>query len=252
MEGSEFFGFKNEMFVPDEPRDDSYNEINMEVNVTKFSRRPSIGPSGGNNNTVDVERMSFKIQNSKKTIKTVDEDMEFPAPPFELFNLLHQNVADDRAELTNRSSIITPPPPPPPPPVSARLQHPIKFGKNIARSERPTQNSGIGSLLDEFKSKIQKNELDDTRLVRASTLSFPKDTQHDFYESKNRSATLQLNKTTGRDKNFNRIETLPKPKRNNNGKNSNIGIYRSNNSSIREDDEEDEFSGFHNKTFFSS
>lgn len=256
MEGAEFFGFKNELFAPDQ---EPYDEINMEVNMTKSSRRPSIGPVS--NDASIEQRMSFKFQ--KRRQSSIDEQA-FPSPPFELLNPIQEkeqqpmvnstfkNSNTGQSALPTQSTQLPPPPPPPPPAVpsepSGSISDTIKAAKLRKTSENRepaviTKSSSIGSLLDEFKSKVKHDDGDDTKLVRASTLSFPSKEKQE--NDPNNSATLQHSSSQDRDRNFNRLKTKPKPKRNDT---PNIGTYHFKDSSFLEN-EENEFTGFHNKSF---
>ena len=182
-EGSEFIGFRNEMFQPTTKT----NNSNSKSTSNNKGRRPSVGPCPVASPRSGQQRDSIRSD-------------VFPAPPFELLNPVFEiknnlNSSNNKNNTPLHTSLATPPPPPPPPPppVTTTTQIPNMVSPPNKREpnslERHNNNqenatSPLDSLLGEFKNRIKKNHQsssedsdsitsqdDGSRLVRASTFS---------------------------------------------------------------------------------
>jgi len=223
QDGSEFFGFTNELFKPDPVS--GWNDPK--------GRRPSVGH--GQNRETDGNRKTLHRIPSYSEINS-----DFPPPPFEMVNPIYDNSTQSMEQTPTRSPPASPAPPPPPAspqPPSSMVSHPLATQqKQQNKTQGPKTNSSstipINSLLDEFKNKIkndQNRERDDVsseeegRLVRASTFS----RANTEAPPKKGSSSTDVN---------NRLSNVyDKPRRNH---------YE-----IEDEEDENEFVGFRNRTF---
>ena len=188
-DGSEFVGFKNEMFHPlSNGKGDKYKR-NKSENTTSTSnikntkqdakwnkgRRPSIGPSvPGNEDNRSHPGLHVHQQPRASVVS-----FEFPAPPFQLLNPLfkdprenesvrkHETIKNTSQQQQQQSSPPPPPPPPPQPlppsnttngvrsPRETEGGHPSTNSLEQYNKQQQQQGNSLDSLLGEFKKKIK-------------------------------------------------------------------------------------------------